>query len=80
MPNFTPTQQRIYNVLRDGQMHPQSEILKCLSDPLAQVSNIHAFVCQMRKQLAYAGQDIVVRKVNGVQQYYLVRLMGSSNE
>lgn len=48
---MTATQQRIYNMLLDGQGHTVDELFTCLDDELAQRSTVATHICYMRRKL-----------------------------
>ena len=72
---FTPTRQRIIDILLDGKSHPRGELIKCLEDPLASWQNLAQHISVIRKAIQPRGCDIVC--VNGgymrVARYRLVR-------
>lgn len=49
--SFTPTEQRIIDLLSDGQPHHRSELMGCLSDDLAKDGNFGAHLTAIRKKL-----------------------------
>ncbi len=56
---YSPTQQRILNLLADGKPHSKDEIHELLEDDLAPVSAIHFHITQLRKKLEGRGQNIL---------------------
>lgn len=52
---FTPTQQRILDVLSDGKDHTRKELHSCLPDELSQLSAIQKHVSKIRKVLQPKG-------------------------
>lgn len=77
--DFTPTQQAMLNVLRDGKNHLKSELQKCLPDPEGNKDNIKVHICHMRRELKHYGQDIVCVIDHRRASYRLVRIF-SYNE
>lgn len=64
MPDFTPTQRRILQVLADGEPHAREELHKCLDDDLAGASAVRKHICLMRKVLRPMGQDVICQLRN----------------
>ena len=56
---FTPIESRIVEVLSDGLPHKKEELHAKLSDELGQLKNVRSHICNIRKKLRIAGQDIV---------------------
>jgi len=72
---FTPTQQRIMDVLRDGEPHRREELWACLEDPLASIQNIRPHLTAMRKVLRPRGEDVLCVWVNRRFCYRWVRIL-----
>lgn len=72
---YTPTQQRMLNLLGDGLSHTKEELHGCLDDDLAQVECIRAHISDLRKRLRPLGQDIVNRYEDGAYVYRWVRIV-----
>ncbi len=82
MPQFTPTEQRILNVLSDGMLHSKDELMKCLDDDLAQRSAVDPHISNLRKKLNPVGQHITC-ETNGnawTFKYRHVRLLDPNSE
>ena len=76
-PLFTPTQQRIVDVLQDGQPHHRNELFQCLNDDLTTYTTLKVHLCNIRKVLRPLGQDVIC-ELSGQQVYYrLARLLAS---
>jgi hypothetical protein len=58
-PRWTPTQQRILDVLSDGRPHDRDELLKCLWDDLSGGGALRQQVYLIRSVLRAVGEDIV---------------------
>ncbi len=82
MPNITPTQTRMLEVLADGLPHTRQELHKCLNDELSPLTAIHDPISKLRKVLRPIGQDIVCELApnKGGIKYRHVRLLGSTNQ
>lgn len=80
MATFTPTQQRMLNVLADGRCHSAQELHACLFDDLAPLSAIYFHVSNLRKVLQRQGEDIATVKQFGLLYYWHVRRIGSANQ
>ena len=81
--DFTPIQQRLMEVLQDGELHNQWELFDCLQDSQASLENLRTHICLLRKKLKNRGQEIISntsrgRLTEGIPQYQLVRLISSS--
>lgn len=74
---FTPTQQRIMNVLNDGLTHPKSELMACLDDEMSDKSNLSVHLTYLRRKLRKKGLEIVSSKHGGNTTYRLVRTLTS---
>lgn len=48
---YTPTEQKIMDLLSDGQAHSRREIHACLPDDLGLLSNIKPHIGNLRKKL-----------------------------
>lgn len=75
---MTPTHQRIYAVLSDGEPHTVQDLQPCLWDDLADPAVLRCHISTLRKELSKQSEGIVTRReVNGVTTYQLVRVMAS---
>ncbi len=76
---FTPTEQRIMDVLADGRLHASDDLHQCLSDnsePLeGMLTSLPVHLSNMRKILRPRGEDICCYRDDGKTYYYLGRLM-----
>ena len=81
MPGFTPTQQRILNVLSDGMPHTKEEMRDCLNDELSGGNNLRVHLTYLRKKLRTVGQTIVYEfQWPNKMLYRHVRLLASAND
>lgn len=81
MVRFTPTQQRIMDLLSDGQPHGRTELHGCLRDSLSEVQTIENHISHLRKVLRPRGEDIIcVRRIAIENSYQLVRLFHSTHD
>lgn len=55
---FTPTQDKILNVLKDGLPHKTQELIDCLGDSQATNKNVHTHIDNLRRKLRRIGQEI----------------------
>jgi hypothetical protein len=78
MPNLTPTEQRIANVLADGMPHRRRELLACLQDPEAELNALRVHLCNLRAKLRPIGQDILCELSDRGLFYRQVRLLARS--
>lgn len=72
---YTPTQQRILNVLADGMPHLRIELLGCLHDELGDRTNLYPHLSRLRTLLRPQGQDIVCELQRRRVAYRWVRLL-----
>ncbi len=73
---FTPTQQRIVDVLSDGKPHRKQELVSCLWDELGNSSTVAVHICAIRKLLP-PGEDIVCVVRYQSAYYQHIRLLRS---
>jgi len=74
VPHFTPTEQRILDVVKDGKPHGPVELHKCLDDELSPVIAIRCHLSNMRKKLRPMGYDIVHVMIGRTHHYRYVSL------
>lgn len=77
MPTFTPTQQKIVDLLSDGERHAYGEVKKCLWDELSEDITIHIHVSNIRKKLIPIGENIICEHHNGTGYFRHVVLLNS---
>jgi len=77
---FSGVQQRMLDVLSDGLSHTPKELQACLHDELGSVSNIHAHLTGLRKNLRPKGSDVLCELLNGSTTYRQVRVVRPSEE
>ncbi len=77
---FTPTQQKILQVLSDGLPHPFSELLDCLPDDLSGITALRMMLSRIRRKLRPRGEDIICQHLNHSHQYRHVRLLHSAGD
>lgn len=58
MPDFTPTETRILNLLADGKPHARDELLACLWDELSGKAALLTHLTRIRRKLEPFGQTI----------------------
>lgn len=82
---FTPTQQRILDLLRDGERHLREEILEVIGngtiDEVGTKLNLRQHIFHMNKKLRPIGQEVVciIGKSYSI-GYRHVRLLVSAND
>lgn len=76
MEHFSPTQQRIVDLLADCLPHSNDEIYGCLLSA-GTVNHIKQHLSNIRKILRPTGKDIATLKHNGRTHYCLIRLTNS---
>lgn len=72
--HFSPTQQRIVNLLSDGLLHSKEEIYGMLLTANS-TNHIQMHISNLRKLMRPVGQDIRYILQNGVSFYQLVRCL-----
>lgn len=65
---LTPTEQRIYNLLRDGEEHGYSELFACLSDDMAGITAVQFHLSKLRSKLPPG--DLIVCVYKGHSKAY----------
>lgn len=71
---FTPTEQRIFNVLKDQMMHTTDEIRGQLSDELTSDDTIAVHISHMRPKVR-PSHEFISRRINGVLYYRYIRVI-----
>lgn len=74
MKQLTPTQQKIYDLLADGNLHSREEVQRCLWDELSPLSAIPKHISMLREILNPGGLDISYSGRNGG-GYRMVRML-----
>ena len=75
---FTPTQNRMLDVLADGMAHTRQELHACLSDELSAETSIQPHITHLRKRLRLKGQDILCEVAGRDVRYRHVRMLASA--
>ncbi len=80
MAKFTPTEQRILQVLSDGKPHHKSEFYECLFDDMSVDKNkaVTNHVLRIREKLRVDGYDIVCSLRYRKSYYTHVRLLSTT--
>ena len=71
---LTPTETRLYDILKDGYPHPSAQLHATLGDDLTDHSTLKVHLSNLRLKLQRHGRDIS-SKVNGHTSYRLVRYL-----
>ena len=77
---FTPTEQRIMDLLDDGLPHRREELHRCLSDELAALSAIQPHLSRLRRRLNPKGIDILCILKDRTLHYQKIRVCYSAND
>ena len=77
---FTPTQQKIMNLLSDGEPHGKIDIYNCLPYELGQLNSVHRHLTHIRRKLKPKGEGILCVIVNRKLAYRYVAFRGKSAE
>jgi DNA-binding CsgD family transcriptional regulator len=75
--NYTPTEQRIVDLLSDGMPHKREELHACLSDDLASRTAVQMHVSNIRKRIRVRGEEIICEYYHRNLYYRHVRLLNS---
>lgn len=75
MPQFTPTEQRIMDVLADGQYHKKIDLIRLLPDDMQPISALDMYVVKIRRKINPIGQDLAVERRWNTSHIRLVRLL-----
>lgn len=76
MPEWTPIQAKMLQVLKDGRPHTKEELHACLNDDLSPVTNVYMYITAINKKLRVSEQEIICdRREPGKSQYRWVRLL-----
>lgn len=77
---FTPTEERIFDLLSDGHPHSRDELFKCLTDDLADTSAIRPHLTRLRGKINPKGFDILYVPRHHKTFWQLVHLVYSPND
>lgn len=72
---FSPTQQRLIDLLADGQPHLRSHLVAELHDELADRITLKSYLRRLRVKLRPRGQDIIAQSLHRRIYYRHVRLL-----
>lgn len=72
---YTPTEQRMLEMLSDGMRHLREELHTCLWDEQSSLKAIRVHICRLRVKLRRFGEDLIC-ETDGRRLYYRhVRLL-----
>ena len=74
---YTPTEQKILQVLSDGMSHERCELYACLMDPESKPTSIRQRISSLRKKLRPKGEDVICELNRGI-YYRHVRMLASA--
>ena len=75
--HYTPTEQRIIDLLSDGLPHTRADVIKCLKDHLADFNTLAVHMFNLRRKVRPCGQDILlVYRKGGYHYQYVILLSG----
>ena len=72
---MTPTERRLVEVFKDGDMHAPFELKSCLHDDLGDMGNVAVHITKLRKKLRPKGLDVMCQRIDGFSYYRMVRLL-----
>ena len=62
--NYTPTQQKILDVLNDGKAHSRQELIDCLDDAVADRKNLNVHLSNLRARMRPIRRDVICELKN----------------
>ncbi len=66
MKQFTPTEQRFYDLFSDGSPHSILELIRCLHDwESGEKQNVKVQISSLRKKIRGQGLEILIQYVGG---------------
>jgi DNA-binding winged helix-turn-helix (wHTH) protein len=71
---FTPTQARLMEILKDGHAHPVAQLWACIGDDMATDGTLRVHITYLREALRGQGRGILCDR-RGPTTYRLVRLI-----
>lgn len=74
---FSAIEQKIIDILSDGQRHTREELHSCLYDDQGSFNNIQAHISNIRKKIRLRGEDINCVIYSGGIYYQHVRLLAN---
>lgn len=77
---LTPTQQRIWDVLKDGQPHTKDELVACINDELSPRNTIHVHLTYLRRKLPPGMLLVAITRGTGKTAYRLMREICSPSD
>lgn len=75
---FTPTQQRLIDVLADGMAHSRFELRDAIDGEYTALGTVQFHLSIIRRKLRPIGQDIICELVNRRICYRHIRLLASA--
>lgn len=60
---LTPTEQRLYDALADGEGHHKTELMKLLDDDMTTENTLRVHLYKLRLKLKTVGEDVVAQQV-----------------
>lgn len=76
MKALTAAEQRIYDVLADGQPHPMTSLLPCLQDDLGEEVTVRMHISNLRDKISSNGLNVMFFQG----RYHLVRMLNHNHE
>lgn len=73
---LTPTQQKFFDLMADGQRHYVDEFIALLPDPLGNLDNVQVHIDNLRKIIRTIGEDVVAERVYWNKTFRRVRMIG----
>jgi hypothetical protein len=75
--HYTPSEQRIIDLLADGMPHERREVLACLKDEMATLNSLSVMIHRLRPKVRELGQEIVTEYRRGGYWYrHIILLSG----
>ncbi len=77
---LTPTQQKFYDLMADGNRHKVSEFLAVMEDPVATHQDVMGHISKLRKVLRPLCEDVACERVQNTKTYRRVRTLYAQGE
>lgn len=73
--SFSPTERKIFELLRDGDKHTKSEIKETFSDHLCSDNTLRVHIHAINRKIRSKGQEVVCIRKNWTSYYRWVRII-----
>ncbi len=78
---LTPTQRRLWEILKDGEPHTKDELWKCIGDETSVSSNLANHISMLREKLKRHGLQVAYVTTRGMgKRYQMFRRLVNPND